>query len=192
MKYYQKFFGHLWMILRHKAWVFHYSCKIGIPFRGLVHDLSKFSPVEFFESVRYYTGTSSPINACKADKGYSLAWQHHKGRNPHHYEYWMDRFDEGGVPILIPFKYVAEMTADWLAAGKAYRGKDFTFEGEYKWWQIKREQVQKSMHPVIIAYFDRAFKFMYIADEVPNKHFLEAIYCVEKENYEKVCHQKQQ
>ena len=82
------FIGHLKTIIVHKYWVFYYACKLGIPIQGLLHDMSKFSPIEFWESVKYYQGgKSSPINACKADKGYSLAWQHHKGRNPHHYEY---------------------------------------------------------------------------------------------------------
>lgn len=26
----------------------------------------------------------------REDKGYSAAWLHHKGRNKHHYEYWID------------------------------------------------------------------------------------------------------
>lgn len=176
MSYFRKFFGHLWMIIKHKSWVFYYACKLGIPIRGFFHDFSKFSPVEFFESVRYYTGTSSPINACKADKGYSLAWQHHKGRNPHHYEYWLDRFDEGGVPILIPFKYVVEMTADWLAAGKAYQGKNFTFRREMEWWKTKRELVQKSMHPSIIKFFDKAFWFMLVFQKLPTKTDLKHYY----------------
>ena len=108
-------FGHLKTVLTHKYWVFYYSCKLGIPWRGFVHDLSKFSPIEFWESVKYYQGgKSSPINACKADKGYSLAWQHHKGRNPHHYEYWVDKFDEGGVAINMPMPYKLEMLADYF------------------------------------------------------------------------------
>ena len=37
-----KAFHHLKTILKHKYWVFHYARMAGIPFRGLVHDLSKF------------------------------------------------------------------------------------------------------------------------------------------------------
>ena len=82
------FFLHLKKILVHKYWVFYFCCKAGIPWQGITHDLSKFSPVEFWESVKYYQGNRSPIDACKEENGYSMAWQHHKGRNPHHYEYW--------------------------------------------------------------------------------------------------------
>ena len=84
------FFGHLHVINRHKFLVFKLCCRVGIPFQGLVHDLSKFSPEEFFEGVKYYQGNYSPIRNCKTVNGYSRAWLHHKGRNKHHYEYWFD------------------------------------------------------------------------------------------------------
>ena len=35
-------------------------------------------------------GPGGPNNAEREDKGYSSAWLHHKGRNKHHYEYWID------------------------------------------------------------------------------------------------------
>lgn len=134
-----KFFKHLKTILIHKYWVFYFSCKLGIPWRGLVHDLSKFSPVEFWESVRYFDGKVSPIVICKRHKGYSLAWQHHKGHNSHHYEYWVDRLDGGGVPLQMPWKDVLELVADYCGAGKAYQGKNFTLKDEYEWWLEKKE-----------------------------------------------------
>lgn len=61
-------FKHLKKICTHKYWVFYYCLKAGIPIQGLLHDMSKFSPVEFFESVKYYQGNSSPIEACKKQK----------------------------------------------------------------------------------------------------------------------------
>lgn len=137
--------GHLKTILVHKWWVFYYCCKLGIPLQGIVHDLSKFSPVEFFESVRFYQGgKSSPIPAAKKKQGYSLAWQHHKGRNKHHYEYWTDNYDLGTTCIKMPYKYVLELIADYLAAGRTYNGKNFTFVDEYEWWVKARET--RKMH----------------------------------------------
>ena len=127
--------GHLKTILIHKWWVFYYCCKLGIPWQGIVHDLSKFSPIEFFESVKFYQGgKSSPITAAKKAQGYSEAWQHHKGRNKHHYEYWTDNYDAGTTCIKMPYKYVLELVADYLAAGRTYKGKGFTFVDEYEWW----------------------------------------------------------
>lgn len=46
--------GHTKTVLKHKWVVFKLCCKAGIPWRGLVHDLSKFSPTEFWESAKYY------------------------------------------------------------------------------------------------------------------------------------------
>lgn len=155
MIYMKKFFGHLNTILKHKWWVFYYCWKAGIPWRGLVHDLSKFHPVEFLESVKYYTGTSSPIDTCKEENGYSDAWMHHKGRNKHHYEYWQDYFDYGGVAIEMPYEYTIEMLCDYLGAGRAYHGKNFSMEKELEWWKKKKENC--AMHEFQREFFDHAF-----------------------------------
>lgn len=143
MNYAQKFFGHLKTVLKHKYWVWYYMHKCGCGWRGLWHDMSKFSPVEFFESVKYYTGTRSPIDVCKEENGVSMAWMHHKGRNPHHYEYWQDNFDYGGEPKEMPWKYKVEMICDYLAAGRAYMGKNFSYKAEYKWWLKKLESPRR-------------------------------------------------
>ena len=137
--------AHFKKICVHKFWVAYYCFKAGLYWQGITHDLSKFSWVEFWESVKYYQGIKSPIDACKEDKGYSLAWQHHKGRNPHHYEYWTDRYDDGLVAIEMPYKYAVELICDWFGAARAYLGKDFTYQGEYKWLVNKF----KNTHPKI-------------------------------------------
>ena len=143
MNYLKKFFGHLKTVLTHKRWVYYYASRLGYTWRGLVHDLSKFSPVEFFESARYWTGKRSPILVAKEKTGISYAWLHHKGRNKHHYEYWIDKIDEGGVPYKIPFKYVIEMVCDWLGACRAYEGNaEDIFQKEYEWWNKKAPRVK--------------------------------------------------
>lgn len=136
----KKFFLHFGKICKHKYWVCHYCFKLGIPWRGITHDLSKFSPIEFWEGVKYYQGDRSPIDACKEEHGWSKAWMHHKGRNSHHYEYWIDDLDNGGKPLRMPFECVLEMLADYLGAGRAYYGKDFTYQKEYEWWVFKRHK----------------------------------------------------
>lgn len=139
-------FGHFKKICIHKYWVFHYCCKMRIPLQGLMHDMSKFSPIEFWESAKYYQGNISPIDVCKKENGWSEAWMHHKGRNKHHYEYWQDNFDNGGSPVEMPMKYKKEMLCDYLGAGRAYYGKDFTYTKEYDWWKNKMNK-PISMHP---------------------------------------------
>lgn len=133
----KNFFKHLKTVCKHKFYVAKYCFKAGLYWQGLVHDLSKFSPTEFFESVRYYQGTRSPIDACKEANGMSMAWLHHKGRNKHHYEYWQDNFDKGTTHLTMPFKYALEMICDYLAAGNAYNGKKFTLQNELEWWKNK-------------------------------------------------------
>ena len=147
-----KILKHIARILRHKRWVWYYCKLAGIRWRGFKHDLSKFSPTEFWESVYYYTPDESPIQVAKYEQGYSEAWLHHKGRNKHHYEYWIDDFDDGGKPIKMPYKDAMEMICDWLAAAHVY-GERFSYRHEYKWW---RDQVDRgiAMHPDTISFVD--------------------------------------
>ena len=102
---------HFILVSRHKWEVLKLSIKAGIPIRGILHDLSKYSPTEFFGSIKYYTGNKSPICKEKLENGYSVVWLHHKGRNKHHPEYWYDNNTPVCTPI-IPFKYVCEMICD--------------------------------------------------------------------------------
>jgi hypothetical protein len=166
-------FRHFNKICKHKWWVFYYCCKAGIPWRGFMHDWSKFSPTEFWESVRYYQGNRSPIDACKEDKGVSRAWLHHKGRNTHHYEYHQDNFDKGGQPLPMPYKDAVEMICDYLGAGRAYMGKDFTYQKEYEWW------LNKSSKPIAMHEHTRAFIQMVFANLKREEALdLERPYCI--------------
>ena len=123
-----KYWAHLKMVCRHKYYVFKECAACGIGWQGFIHDLSKFGPVEFISSARYFQGNRSPIEAEKEAIGYSNAWLHHKGRNKHHWEYWTD-FDATDGHVLaaeIPIQYVIEMVCDWIGAGKAYLKNEWT------------------------------------------------------------------
>lgn len=144
--YFTKVWKHFKKVMTHKRWVAHYCFMCGLYAQGILHDMSKFSPCEFLESVKYYQGTRSPISACKEAIGYSNAWFHHRGRNKHHWEYWVDDFENGTIPKKMPFKYALEMICDWLGAGRAYNGKKFSMQAEYDWWQRKR--------PVLVIHED--------------------------------------
>lgn len=128
-----KFFGHLALVTRHRFEVFKNCAKCGLIWRGLVHDLSKFSPTEFFESAKFYCGTHSPIVECRKSKGYSLAWIHHKNRNKHHPEYWYDT--ESKTQIVMPYKYVVECVCDKIAATKCYYKKNYNARQVLEHWQ---------------------------------------------------------
>ncbi len=141
-----KFFGHLKTIRIHRKWVRHYCRIAGIRWRGWKHDLSKYSPVEFLESARYWTGTHSPIDEAKRQKGYSRAWLHHRGRNPHHWAYWADNFSEGFVVHCMPMNDFVEMVCDFLAAGRAYNNDLFSYSSERAWWLHERDNGAKAMN----------------------------------------------
>lgn len=143
---FSKFFLHLHTINQHRFKVFCLCCRAGILWRGLVHDLSKYSKAEFLESAKYYSKGYSPIVNSKKDKGYSEAWLHHKGRNKHHYEYWYDYRAPSETPI-IPYKYLVEMVCDTLAAGLTYQGKKWTKEYQLNYWLKVRETAK--IHPKI-------------------------------------------
>lgn len=176
-------FKHFKKICVHKWWVFYYCCKVGIVWQGIKHDMSKFSPTEFFESIKYYKGTSSPIDECKRINGYSMSWQHHKGRNAHHYEHWTDNYDKGTTYIKMPFKYAAEMYCDYLGAARAYMGKDFTFEKEFNWWINIKGPTVKAMHPVIHEFITIALLNTADRNSVLNKHSLKDVYRISEDNY---------
>ena len=143
----KKILGHWKTIRTHRKWVRYYCRLAGIRWRGWTHDLSKYSPTEFFESARYWTGTSSPIGEAKKYKGYSRAWLHHRGRNPHHWAYWADNFSEGMIVHCMPMNDFVEMVCDFLGAGHAYVGEHFSYSNERAWWLRERDGDCKAMHP---------------------------------------------
>ena len=119
------FNGHLHTVNSHRRLVRKYCFKLGLYRQGMMHDLSKYSPSEFIPGVKYYQdGHRSPNNAQREDEGVSKAWLHHKGRNKHHFEYWIDYDVDGNSTILagmkMPVKYVAEMFCDRVAASRIY------------------------------------------------------------------------
>ena len=120
---------HFKTVCKHK-WVVFKECRAcGITYQGIVHDLSKFSPIEFSSSAKHFQGNRSPIEVEKECQGYSLAWQHHMGHNPHHWEYWIDfAFDGSIIANKMPYKYVVEMICDWVGAGMVYSGEKWTQE----------------------------------------------------------------
>lgn len=119
----KNFIGHFKTITTHKLIVMKYCFKVGLYKQGLFHDMSKYSWTEFSSGLKYYTGNSSPNGVEKQQIGYSKAWLHHKGRNKHHFEYWMDYSiepKEGIIGAEMPTKYVVEMFIDRMAACKNY------------------------------------------------------------------------
>ena len=138
---------HFHTITRHRHQVIKHCFKAGIGWQGLFHDLSKYSPAEFWVGARHYQGNRSPNEQERALYGYSAAWMHHMGRNRHHYEYWRDYHPETHrmTPVKMPPRYVAEMFCDRLAASKIYQGKRYTQEHPLTYFLNAKPR--RSIHP---------------------------------------------
>ena len=142
------FWGHLSTITAHKLRVMKYCFRAGLYRQGLLHDMSKYSPVEFLAGVKYYQGDRSPNEAERLDRGYSAAWLHHKGRNKHHLEYWIDYapalgFKMGGMEM--PARYVAEMFCDRIAACQTYQKEKYTDASPWEYYA--RGKDRHIIHP---------------------------------------------
>lgn len=140
--------GHLKTINHHKMLVMRTCFKVGMYKQGLLHDLSKYAPVEFMVGVKYYQGTRSPNGAQKLAEGVSVAWLHHKGRNKHHFEYWIDYGTdpkEGLLGMKMPERYVIEMFIDRMSACKNYQKDKYTDESAWKYYYERKQYYV--MHP---------------------------------------------
>ncbi len=109
--------NHFKTITKHKLLVMKYCFKVGLYKQGILHDLSK-----------YYRGDVSPNGIQKKVEGYSKAWLHHKGRNKHHLEYWIDygtKIQDGIVGMKMPNNYVVEMFIDRICACMNYEKEKY-------------------------------------------------------------------
>jgi len=138
-----KAWNHFCTITNHKVLVMKNCFRVGLYRQGVMHDLSKYMPSEFLVGCKYYQGNRSPNNAEREDKGYSSAWLHHKGRNKHHYEYWIDyNVNEPGLAgMKMPKKYVIEMFMDRIAASKIYLKDKYTNASPLAYYEGSREHL---------------------------------------------------
>ncbi len=125
-----------------------YCFRVGLYKQGLLHDLSKYTPEEFRIGVRYYQGFKSPNAAERESIGYSTAWLHHKGRNKHHHEYWIDIKSPhdgtlAGMPM--PTRYIVEMFCDRIAASRVYSKDKYTDRSPLAYYERTKSLVV--MHP---------------------------------------------
>lgn len=143
-----KWLSHLRTINRHRFLVMKFCFRLGLYGQGLTHDLSKYSYAEFSIGAKHYTPTLSPHTEERKEKGYSSAWLHHKGRNKHHMEYWVE-FDGTDKPrtraVEMPLKYVAEMFCDRVAACKVYQRERYTDASPYEYFA--KSQQHYIIHP---------------------------------------------
>ena len=113
------------LTIKHKWFVLIAGIRIGgIPIlQLLMHDWTKFILWRAYNN--QFFGDKSK------DREFAEAWLKHQNTEKHHWEYWIPRSSHNKVdasmkdvyPLQMPERYVREMIADWLAAGRAYNGK---------------------------------------------------------------------
>lgn len=160
---------HFRTITKHRHKVISHCAKAGIFWQGLFHDLSKYSPKEFWAGARYYKGTESPNVGERRDKGYSEAWLHHKGVNKHHFEYWTDYSVvlRKVVPVKMPLRYVAEMFCDRVAASKIYNGDKYTDQDALNYFL--RSKANRFIHEETSDFLEKLL--IMLADQGEEKTF---------------------
>lgn len=152
---------HFATITYHRKLVRQYCFRVGLYRQGLLHDLSKYSPTEFLVGAKYFQGDRSPNNAEREDKGYSASWLHHKGRNKHHFEYWIDySFQPGQIlgGMKMPVKYVVEMFMDRIAACRTYQKDAYTDMSP--WLYHKKSRQFHMMHEESFRLLEHLLKML--------------------------------
>ena len=144
---------HFKTITRHKLLVMKYCFRIGLYKQGLLHDLSKYSPAEFLVGCKYYQGTRSPNNAEREDIGVSTSWLHHKGRNRHHWEYWVDFFRQGMYAVEMPVNFNIEMVCDRIAASKTYLKESYTDSSPLQYFEGEQGRIAKQPKTIERTYY---------------------------------------
>ena len=140
---------HFKTITHHRHLVRQYCFRLGLYYQGLTHDLSKYSPSEFWRGVKYYQGYRSPNDAERRENGVSLAWLHHKGRNRHHFEYWSDYNPKTKrvEPVEMPVRFLAEMFCDRVAASKIYLKDRYDQTCPLDYFQRSTSKKRGMLHP---------------------------------------------
>jgi hypothetical protein len=144
-------------LVRHKWYVAVTARHLGIPVRGLLHDLSKFRPSEFIPYARYHFAPDGTFIRRRVGAGFSgdedaafhRAVLLHQRRNPHHWQHWVRAADDGRArPLSMPPEFVREMVADWMGASLAQKSA----VDLWTWWEMNRKQML--LHPDTEAMID--------------------------------------
>lgn len=142
-------------VLRHKYYVAWAGLRLGVPlWQLIVHDLSKLRPREWFPYVDFFYGGALTE---QVEDAFNMAWNYHQKANPHHWQFWILREDDGVnlVYIEMPDKYVREMIADWVGAGMALGKRNL------KGWYAEN-QYKQLMHPctrTLVSYYVNRWEY---------------------------------
>lgn len=149
-----KHWKYLWYVMRHKWFVFIAARQLGIAWRGITHDLSKFRPDEWGPYAEHFYGNSSPSwdksKTKPVDTGdavFDKAWMKHLHRNPHHWQWYCLPVEYLGVTAIeMELKDCLEMIADWRGAGRAKGYPDTV-----AWYLTNRERMNLHDNTILLV-----------------------------------------
>ena len=174
-----KIWKHFCTITHHKYLVMKNCFKVGLYRQGLLHDLSKYAPVEFLVGCKYYQGDRSPNNAEREDTGISKSWLHHKGRNKHHYEHWVDYSINDPEHVIMgakmPRRYVAEMVMDRISASRTYMGDAYTCQAPLQYY-LKSKNKLWFVHPKTKRDLEALLRILSDHGEEKALHYIKNVY----------------
>lgn len=130
-------------LAKHKWYVFIECCKMGIPIRGMLHDLSKFRLCELIPYAHHFYGKKK-----KVDTEYDSAWLHHVHHNDHHWQYWVIVDEDEELALKMPARCAKELVADWR--GVAYAKNQPDIKG---WYLARRNKIK--LHPETRAWIEQ-------------------------------------
>ena len=176
------FIKHFMTITRHRHKVMYHCLRCGILWQGMRHDLSKYSPTEFLPGARFYLGDRSPTEGERREYGYSKAWMHHKGRNKHHFEYWVD-YGIGAEHVLagmpMPRKYIAEMIMDRISASRTYHPETYTDASPLEYF-LKGKDRLWFIHPDTSAQIEYLLRMLAVKGEEKTLWYIKHVYLKNK------------
>ena len=106
--------------------------------------MSKFLPSEWMAYSACFYDEDGRKQFVKSEAFYE-AWRHHKLRNPHHWEWWI----EHALTREMDECYVYEMVADWIGAGQAISGRHEV----HSWYEKNKSSM--ILHPRTRELVDR-------------------------------------
>lgn len=150
---------------KHKWYVMKACFSYKLYWRGIVHDLDKLLPDEWFAYVKL---TDEKGKVLRDSTGYYVptaqedyfvkAWFLHQKRNKHHWQWWILPTENKEIKVLsMPTKMILEMMCDWYGAS-CVNNKNGTggWSNVKKWWFVNKNRMV--FHPDTFTQIEKNFE----------------------------------
>lgn len=148
-----KYLENLKYVVRHKFYVGIECVKMGMFWHALTHDLSKFLPSEFIPYANNFHSGPWKKHRKINRRAMAEAWLHHKNRNKHHWDYWVN---SNGKAIPMPEKYVKQLIVDWRGMGRQ-KGFDsaISYYAKTKYRMVVHKETTKLIHKYLFDFVEK-------------------------------------